>query len=316
MNQWYVKDLSKLTHISIQTLHHYDRIDLLKPSIRLPNGYRLYAEKDLLKLQQIIALKYFGFELAQIKTLLVENVDIFEHLSMQSQFLAEKANTLFEASNALKSILSDSSNDKSIPWERIIKLIEVYRMTDQLEKTWIGKVLNSEELKEYANFQKDLNTKITENEKEIRQQDWADIVNQINANLDKDPTSDFGIAVGKRSMDWVNNLYGKKHVALRFAIWEKGLKHGHGSDEHGLSPACAAWLDKAIYAYHSRRIKSILNQAEAHPTEAVFGLWDELLTDMYGDNQDLRNGLIKEIMKNEEISQDVKNWLAKYQPHK
>ena len=47
MTQWYVKDLSKLTDVSVQTLHHYDRIDLLKPSVRLSNGYRVYSEKDL-----------------------------------------------------------------------------------------------------------------------------------------------------------------------------------------------------------------------------------------------------------------------------
>ena len=50
MTQWYVKDLSKLTGISVQTLHHYDRIDLLKPSARLSNGYRIYSEKDLLRI--------------------------------------------------------------------------------------------------------------------------------------------------------------------------------------------------------------------------------------------------------------------------
>lgn len=74
MTQWFVKDLSQLTGVSVQTLHHYDRIGLLKPSLRLANGYRVYSEKDLLKLQQIIALKFFGFELSQIKTLLMKKV--------------------------------------------------------------------------------------------------------------------------------------------------------------------------------------------------------------------------------------------------
>src|SRR5580693_5760563 len=91
MAQWYVKDLSKLTQVSVQTLHHYDRIGLLEPSVRLPNGYRLYSEKDLLKLQQIIALKYFGFELTQIRTLLMGEEDIIDHFAIQSQFLEEKA---------------------------------------------------------------------------------------------------------------------------------------------------------------------------------------------------------------------------------
>jgi DNA-binding transcriptional MerR regulator len=48
MAKWYVKDLSKLTGLSVQTLHHYDRIGLLKPSVRLSNSYRLYSEADLL----------------------------------------------------------------------------------------------------------------------------------------------------------------------------------------------------------------------------------------------------------------------------
>jgi DNA-binding transcriptional MerR regulator len=70
MTRWYVKELSKLTRVSVQTLHYYDRINLLKPSVRLENGYRLYSEEDLLRLQQIVALKFFSFELAQIKQIL------------------------------------------------------------------------------------------------------------------------------------------------------------------------------------------------------------------------------------------------------
>jgi hypothetical protein len=61
MAKWYVKELSSLTGVSVQTLHHYDRVSLLKPSVRLDNGYRLYSEQDLAKLQKIIALKFFGF---------------------------------------------------------------------------------------------------------------------------------------------------------------------------------------------------------------------------------------------------------------
>ena len=91
MTLWYVKDLSKLTGISVQTLHHYDRIALLKPSLRLSNGYRLYSEQDLLKLQQIIALKFFGFELSKIKALLTDRAGALEHFSVQAQFLERKA---------------------------------------------------------------------------------------------------------------------------------------------------------------------------------------------------------------------------------
>ena len=164
MTQWYVKDISKLTGVSVQTLHHYDRLDLLQPSIRLANGYRMYSEKDLLKLQQIIALKYFGFELAKIKTLLSKESDILDNFAVQAKLLDEKANTLAEASETLKKLMSNCDRNKSIPWETIIQSIEVYRMTQQLEKSWAGKILSPEELKEYAHFEQELKSRFSEKE--------------------------------------------------------------------------------------------------------------------------------------------------------
>ena len=91
MKQWHTKEFGKLAQVSVRTLHHYDRIGLLKPSLRQSNNYRLYSETDLLRLQQIIALKFFGFELSQIKCLLNTHDDILENLTMQSKFLQEKA---------------------------------------------------------------------------------------------------------------------------------------------------------------------------------------------------------------------------------
>ena len=106
-----------------------------------------------MKLQQIIALKFFGFELSQIKTLLTGNVDMADHFSIQVRLLEEKAKTLFDASKTLKSIVAEHNHSKSIPWKTIINLIEIYRMTQQLEKTWAGEVFTPEELKQYASFE-------------------------------------------------------------------------------------------------------------------------------------------------------------------
>lgn len=312
MTQWYVKDLSKLTHVSVQTLHHYDRIDLLKPSVRLANGYRLYSEKDLLKLQQIIALKFFGFALPQIKTLLASNVDMIDHFTAQSQLLEEKANVLLDVSKTLKKIISDCNRDKSIAWTNIIKLIEVYRMAQQLEKTWIGKALNTEELKKFAEFEQGLKTKYTEAEKKAWEQDWANLIKEIDANLDKDPDSQLGMDIGRRCMDMVNLLYGKDYVSLRMAIWEKGFKGGHGADEHGLSSKSVAWLDKAIRANTLNQVLNVLNKIKTHSHEEVVKLWEELLIIMFCDEKEVRKKLIQNILDDDRPSQSVKNWLKKY----
>jgi len=311
MTQWYVKELSKLTQVSVRTLHHYDAIDLLKPSIRLPNGYRVYSESDLLKLQQIIALKFFGFELSQIKTLLSGDVSFIEHFSLQSKFLQEKAKTLLEASETLSSIITKCSDNKSIPWETIIKLIEVYRMTQLIENKWVAKILNPAELKDYANFEEELQSRFSANEKKESEEEWTRLIEEIQVNIDQDPASEKGIDIGRRCMNWVNNLYGKKYASLRKAIWEKGFMSGQGSQEHGLSPLATAWLDKAIYAYHTMRIKALLAQIEANPSEVILPLWEELLSDIYGNNQELKDNLIKEILDNEKISQKAKNWIKR-----
>lgn len=312
MTQWYVKDLAKLTKVSVQTLHHYDRIGLLNPSVRLPNGYRLYSEKDLLKLQQIIALKYFGFELTQIRTLLINEKDILDHFDIQSQFLEEKAQTLLKASHTLRNITANCDQNKSIPWETIIQLIEVFRMTQQLENKWVEKILNPEELKAYINFEQNLKTRFSQNGKESWEKEWFEIVNQINSNLKSDPKSELGMKIGKQCMDLVNKLYGKEHVTLRMIIWEKGFKGGHASaDCHGLSPKAIDWLDQAMKAYYYNQIYIILNQVDQKSEDVILKKWNDLLSEMYGDEKIPKNKLVEGLLNDDNVNHAAKTWLKK-----
>ncbi len=312
MTKWYVRDLSKLTGVSVQTLHHYDHIELLKPSIRLTNGYRLYSEKDLLKLQQIIALKFFGFELSQIKTLLIGNVDMVDHFSIQVRFLEEKAKTLLEASQTLKGIVTEYSHDKSIPWETIINLIEVYRMTQQLEKTWAGKVLTPEELKQYASFEAGLKTRFTENEKQAFENSWASLINQIKSNFDQDPKSEFGLNIAKQAMDLINGLYGKENANLKHSIWNKGFKKGKMDADHKLKPEIVAWLDKAIDTYYRSRIYSILDQVSSNTQSNLPSKWNELMEEMYGNAEHLKHELVNVAMTDDKVSEAAKKWLQQF----
>lgn len=309
MTQWYVKDLSKLTGVSVQTLHHYDRIDLLKPSVRLPNGYRLYAEKDLLQLQQIIALKFFGFELAQIKRLLTGNAGALEHFSVQATLLEQKANNLLEASKTLKNILSEVVDDKSIPWETIIQLIEVYHMTQQLEHTWVKDIFTPEELKEYATFETELKSRSTPEQKTAFEKNWFNLVEELNNNLDQDPQSEIGIRLGKKFMDWVNGLYGKKYAHLRTKKFERGFGEGKGLEETGLTPESVSWIDKAMNAYWRDRIYGILNKVGSESSDMVLKLWHEVLEDMYGEDTTRQKEIYDLVLNDENVNEKAKKWL-------
>ncbi len=65
-----VKQLAKLSGVSIRTLHFYDEIGLLKPAYYGSNSYRFYEEKELLTLQQILFFRDLGFELKEIQKIL------------------------------------------------------------------------------------------------------------------------------------------------------------------------------------------------------------------------------------------------------
>ncbi|MCW3463774.1 MerR family transcriptional regulator [Chitinophaga nivalis] len=70
MDNYSVKKLSQLAGVSVRTLHLYDKIDLLKPAVRTGAGYRLYGEKELLRLQQILFYRELDFPLKDICTIL------------------------------------------------------------------------------------------------------------------------------------------------------------------------------------------------------------------------------------------------------
>ncbi len=309
MTQWYVKDLSKLTDISVQTLHHYDRIGLLKPSVRLSNGYRVYSERDLLRLQQIIALKFFGFELSKIKELLAGNAEAIEHFSVQSRLLEQKANVLLDASHALKQIVSDIADDKSIPWETIIKLIEVYRMTQKLEHSWVKEIFTPDELKQYAAFEAELKANSTPAQKAAFEKIWSNLVSEISNNLENNPESEIGITIGKKCMLWVNNVYGKKYAHLRTKKFEKGFAKGKGLKEVGLTAEMVSWMDKAMDAYWKDRIYKILDQVGQTSPNILLNLWHEVLDDMYGDDHTSKTEIYDIALADKKISANAKKWL-------
>lgn len=86
-----VKQVSKLSGVSIRTLHHYDRIGLLKPELRTEANYRLYGNDELLRLQQILFYKALDFPLKEIKEILDNpEFEVIQALSEHKTALSNK----------------------------------------------------------------------------------------------------------------------------------------------------------------------------------------------------------------------------------
>ena len=87
-----VREFAELAGVTVRALHHYDRLGLLRPQ-KTDAGYRLYAEKDLERLEQIIALKFLGLPLKQMKVVLLDPkaLDLVDALRLQRAVLEESA---------------------------------------------------------------------------------------------------------------------------------------------------------------------------------------------------------------------------------
>ena len=66
MSKYSVSEVSRMSGVSVRTLHYYDEIDLLKPLDRTGVGYRYYGDQELLRLQQILFFRELDFPLKEI----------------------------------------------------------------------------------------------------------------------------------------------------------------------------------------------------------------------------------------------------------
>lgn len=91
MNSYTVKQLARLSGVSVRTLHHYDEIGLLKPAFTGENRYRYYGREELLRLQDILFHRELGVPLADIARLLdAEGRDRLAILAEHREMLAQR----------------------------------------------------------------------------------------------------------------------------------------------------------------------------------------------------------------------------------
>lgn len=86
-----VNEVSKLTGVSIRTLHYYDKIGLLHPAEVTESGYRQYDDTALERLQQILLFRELEFSLKEIKEILdSDGFDRSKALEQQIELLTLK----------------------------------------------------------------------------------------------------------------------------------------------------------------------------------------------------------------------------------
>lgn len=106
-----VKEMSALTGISVRTLHYYDQIGLLKPSRKSEAGYRLYDDKALETLRQLLFFREFDIPLREIKAILEDPaLDRDRILRMQRNMLLAERERVDRLIGSIDDILKGEDN--------------------------------------------------------------------------------------------------------------------------------------------------------------------------------------------------------------
>lgn len=140
-----VADVARLSGVSIRALHHYDAIGLLVPTGRTEAGYRLYADADLLRLQQVLIQRELGFSLDEIKRALDDpGFDQRQALVEQRRRLAQKAHALGEMLRAVDAALAVVGHDPqgdAMETKELFGGFDPSRYEAEVEQRWGGPAL-------------------------------------------------------------------------------------------------------------------------------------------------------------------------------
>jgi DNA-binding transcriptional MerR regulator len=179
------QEFAERAGVTVRTLHHYDRLGLLAPSGRTEAGYRLYGDRDLVRLEQILALKFIGFPLREIRRLLKRDAkDLPGALRRQRTMILEKRRLLDLAAEAIQR--AETAPD----WAAIQKIIEVIHMQDNME--WAKKYYSEQARASLADRQ------VSAEVIEQGQRNWAVLIKDVEAALGEDPASPRAQALAAR----------------------------------------------------------------------------------------------------------------------
>jgi len=134
-----VGELARRTGLTVRTLHHYDEIGLLKPSLHTEAGYRLYTAADVARLQQVLSLRQLGFALEEVRDCLdrpgfaplevirLHIARLREQIELQRK-LCERLETLAEHFRTAEEV----SADEFLYTIEVMTMIEKYYTPEQL----------------------------------------------------------------------------------------------------------------------------------------------------------------------------------------
>ncbi|HIV24630.1 MAG TPA: MerR family transcriptional regulator [Candidatus Scatomonas pullistercoris] len=119
-------EAARKMHITVRTLQYYDREGLLSPSAVSEGGRRLYTDRDILKLHQILSLKHLGFSLGDIKNRLIPldtPGEVAQVLADQALALQQQIERLSESLRELTALREEVLQMQTVNFKKYADII-------------------------------------------------------------------------------------------------------------------------------------------------------------------------------------------------
>ena len=139
--------VAKKMGVTVRTLQHYDKEGLLSPSAMSEGGRRLYTDKDIIKLHQILSLKHLGFSLDDIRDRLIpldNPTDVAQILSEQAAIVREKIASLTESLSKIEALKAEVLEMQSVDFKKYADIIINLEMKNSFY--WLIKHFDGETL--------------------------------------------------------------------------------------------------------------------------------------------------------------------------
>ncbi|MCM0650180.1 MerR family transcriptional regulator [Clostridium swellfunianum] len=138
-----VGELAKKMDTTVRTLQYYDKEGVLKPSAQSEGGRRLYSNKDMVKLHQILSMKFLGFSLDDIKNRLISldtPQEVANLLNEQAKIIKKKISSLTEALSAIEALQDEVKQMHIVDFEKYADIIKLLQMKN--ENYWVIKLFD------------------------------------------------------------------------------------------------------------------------------------------------------------------------------
>lgn len=121
-----VGEVAKKMGVTVRTLQYYDREGVLSPSAESDGGRRLYTDKDLIRLHQVLSLKHLGFSLDEIKNQLISldtPVEVAQALAEQAAAIRDKMESLSETLKEIEALKAEVLQMQSVDFKKYADII-------------------------------------------------------------------------------------------------------------------------------------------------------------------------------------------------